>query len=85
MCVRKKVCGDMLLARGEAVALGKLQGSLAEQGQTVMTALGSGCISPDEAATIMQALSSQARIVEVEELERRVRDLENRWAEQLDQ
>jgi hypothetical protein len=74
-----------LKARGEVVALEALGGSLVEHGQAVVAALGAGTITPDEAATIMQALSSQARILEVDELERRVKNLEDRWAEKLDQ
>ncbi|MCW5879700.1 MAG: hypothetical protein KIS91_02015 [Anaerolineae bacterium] len=65
-------------ARGEPVQIGKLKGTLAEQGRTVVEALGDGRLTPDEASTILQALVAHARIVEVDELEKRVRALEER-------
>lgn len=49
---------------------------LAAQGQAVIQALGQGTITPDEAAGIMQAVAAQARVVEVDELEKRVAALE---------
>jgi len=49
---------------------------LAAQGQVVIEALGRGDITPDEATGIMQAVAAQARVVEVDELERRVAALE---------
>ena len=42
----------------------------------VLGACAQGDISPDEAATLMQAISAQARVVEVEELTQRVQALE---------
>lgn len=50
--------------------------SLSEKGQKILAAAGTGKISPAEASTLMQALASQARIVEVDELERRIAALE---------
>lgn len=43
-----------------------------EPGATVLGACGQGDITPDEAATLLQAISAQARVVEVEELTQRV-------------
>jgi len=48
----------------------------ASQGRTVLGACAQGHITPDEAATLMQAISAQARVVEVEELTQRVQALE---------
>jgi hypothetical protein len=48
----------------------------ASQGRTVLGACAQGDITPDEAATLMQAISAQARVVEVEELTQRVEQLE---------
>ncbi len=48
----------------------------ASQGRTVLRACTQGHISPDEAATLMQAISAQARVLEVEELTQRVQALE---------
>jgi hypothetical protein len=58
------------------VKIGELCGSLTEQGRTVLAALSQGRITPNEASTIMQSVSAQARIVEIDELERRVSALE---------
>jgi hypothetical protein len=49
---------------------------LAAQGRAVVEALAKAEITPDEAASVMQAIAAQARIVEVDELERRVAALE---------
>jgi uncharacterized protein DUF5681 len=46
------------------------------QGRTVLGACAQGDISPDEARTVLQAISAQARVVEVEELTERVAALE---------
>jgi len=51
-------------------------GTPASQGRTVLGACAQGHISPDEAATLMQAISAQARVLEVEELTQRVQALE---------
>jgi polyhydroxyalkanoate synthesis regulator phasin len=71
---------DRLIApikvKDSAVALGKIEGTLAEQGRTVLAVMSEGRITPDEANTLMQVVVAQARIVEVDELERRVSALE---------
>jgi hypothetical protein len=61
-----------------AIVIGPLAGDLAAQGRTVLEALSAGEITPGQAMTIMQAISAQARIVEVDELERRIAALEER-------
>lgn len=48
----------------------------AEKGQAVMAALASGDITPTEAATAMQALAGLSRIIETDELEKRIAALE---------
>ena len=58
--------------------MGTLEGSLADQGRVVMTALSEGRLTPDEATAIMQAISTQARIVEMDELEKRIAALESK-------
>ena len=60
------------------IAIGPLTGDLATQGCTVLEALSAGEITPNQAATIMQAISAQTRIVEVDELERRIAALEEK-------
>lgn len=46
--------------------------SITEQGGVIIKAMTSGEITPLEATTIMQSIASQARIIEVDELEKRV-------------
>ena len=60
------------------VDIGPLTGGLTSQGRAVLEALSSGQITPNQAATIMQAIAAQARIVEVDELEQRVATLEGK-------
>jgi len=60
----------------KAVSIGPLTGDLSAQGRAVLDALSAGQLTPSQATTIMQAIASQARIVEVDELERRVAALE---------
>jgi len=72
-----KVCLERLLPpiREEPVKL-RLQGSLSEQGQTILATVAAGDLSPTPAARLLQALAHQAKLVEVDELERRVAALE---------
>jgi hypothetical protein len=58
--------------------IGKLEGTLSQKGEAVLSALSDQKIAPEEAGTIMQAISAQARIVEVAELERRISELEKK-------
>ncbi|WP_268921423.1 DUF5681 domain-containing protein [Methylotetracoccus oryzae] len=73
-----------LKARTEPVTL-DLAGSLAEQGNAILRAAGDGRITPDEAHTLLSALASQARIVEVTELQTRIEALERRREEVAEQ
>src|SRR4051812_226687 len=43
-------------------------GTLAEKGQAVLTAVGEGAIAPDVGGGLLQAIASQARIVQVDDL-----------------
>lgn len=75
-----RICIDRLTppirAKDTPVSIGKLEGTLAGQGRVVLDALSSGRITPDEAGGLMQVISAQARIVEVDEIEKRVAALE---------
>jgi len=51
---------------------------LSGKGELILANVASGEITPVEASNMMRAISSQARIIEVDELERRVAELENR-------
>jgi len=75
-----RICIDRLIpparARGDPVALPPASDSLAENGRNVIEALAEGRLSPEETGEIMQALTAQARIVEIDEIEKRVTALE---------
>lgn len=62
--------------RDEPVEIGMLRGSLTKQGQRIIKAMGLGELSPSEAASMLSALASQTRLVEADELEKRITALE---------
>ena len=78
-----KLCLERLVPpikiKDEPVTVNGLKGNdtLVRQGQAVINALSTGEITPSEAVTLMQAIANQARIIEIDELERRVTDLES--------
>jgi hypothetical protein len=51
-------------------------GTLTEQGRAVMDAVAAGELSPTQAAALLGALGTLARVTELDELERRLRALE---------
>ena len=51
-------------------------GTLADQGRAIIAEVGAGNIGADQAATLLQAVATLARIVEVDELTRRIEKLE---------
>jgi len=53
--------------------------SLVKQGQVIVSAMAAGDITPAEASTLIQAISQQARIIEIEELEKRLATLEKKY------
>lgn len=77
-----RICIDRLIpalkARDAPFTLAAASGSLADQGKAVTKALFGGDLTPDEAVTAIGVLAAQARIVEVDELTRRVGELEER-------
>ncbi len=62
------------------VALGELGGTRTEQGQAILHEMAAGMLTPGEAARLLAALASQAKVVEVDELERRLVNLEQKLA-----
>ncbi len=76
LCLERVV--PAIKARDEPVEIGELKGSLTEQGTQIMVAMASGKVSPGEATNMLQALSSVARVTEVDELDQRVKALEER-------
>ena len=53
-----------------------MNGGLVDQAKAVLLALANGEVTPSEASTVMQTVSAQARIIEIDELEKRVSALE---------
>ena len=58
--------------------LDALTGSLSDQGQLILQAMADGALSPGQASQLLGALAAQAKIVEVDELTRRIADLEKK-------
>ena len=78
-----KLCLDRLCAplrpTGRLILLeGMGEARLSEKGELILKGTACGQITPAEAQNLMNAISSQARIIEVAELERRVAELEAR-------
>lgn len=75
-----RLCLDRIIptikAKDEPIVVGSLKGTLTEQGQTIIQAMGNGTLAPSEAAAMLQALVAQARITELDVLEQRLRTLE---------
>jgi hypothetical protein len=75
-----RICLDRLIppakAKDDPVSLPGLTESLADNSRTVIKALAEGELTPEEAATVLQALASQVRIIEVGEIEKRIAALE---------
>lgn len=75
-----RICIDRLIppikAIEEPVKLDALDGTLSEQAQSILRAMAEGKLASSQAATLLQALASQTRIIEAEELEKRVKALE---------
>jgi len=63
---------------GLPVKLDGLDGTPAEAARAVMAKMSTGEVSPEQAATIMQTVTALVRVIEVDELERRVKALEER-------
>jgi hypothetical protein len=68
--------------------IGSFTGTLTEQGHQILCAMASGTLSPGQAVQLIAALGAQAKIVELDELARRLTALETRMgpsdAEQKD-
>ncbi|WP_059723608.1 DUF5681 domain-containing protein [Burkholderia cenocepacia] len=71
-------CIPAVKAKDEPINIAGLTGSLANQGKTVVAAMAAGTITPDEAAAVMAVISAQAKIVEADELEKRIAALEEK-------
>jgi len=77
-----KMCIDRLVspfrAKNATITLDDIEGTLTEKGEKIINAMGKGKISPSDTSSMLSALAAQARIIEIEELEKRISDLEAR-------
>jgi polyhydroxyalkanoate synthesis regulator phasin len=71
LCAPLRPTDRHIVIEGMADATG-----LSDKGELILTNVASGEITPSEAQHLMTVISSQARIIEVDELERRVAELE---------
>jgi len=76
-----KLCIDRLLPpyRPEAMPVEfamSQAGRLTKMGESILSAVSNGDLSPEQGAKLLQALAGQARLIEVEELEQRIKALE---------
>ena len=65
-----------LKAAEEAAPLALPDGTLTEQGRAVLGAVAAGELAPGQGAALLAAIGTLARVVEVDELERRIAALE---------
>jgi hypothetical protein len=77
-----RLCLDRLIppyrARNINVVLEDIEGTLTEKGEKIICAMGQGKLSPSDASSMLSALASHARIVEVDGLDERVSNLESK-------
>jgi hypothetical protein len=75
-----RICLDRLIppakAKDDPVSLPSLTDSLADNSRAIIKALGEGELTPEEATTVLQALASQVRIIEADEIDKRIAALE---------
>src|SRR5688572_24509921 len=66
-----------LKAREEPAPLTMPDGTLTEQGRAVVASVATGEISPGQGATLLASLGTLAKLIETDELERRIAALES--------
>jgi len=75
-----KMCIDRLVspfrAKDTTVTLDDIEGSLTEKGEKIIMSMGNGELSPSDASSMLTALAAQARIIEIDDLEKRISKLE---------
>jgi len=75
-----KMCIDRLVspirAKNATVTLDDIEGTLTEKGEKIIAAMGNGEVTPSDASSMLSALAAQARIIEIDDLEQRIKRLE---------
>ncbi len=78
-----RLCIDRIVspyrARDQKVKLDDLTGTLTDKGEKIIETMSAGVIAPSDAAKMLQVLVAQARIVELDELDKRVSRLEEKY------
>ncbi|TAM02187.1 MAG: hypothetical protein EPN70_17560 [Paraburkholderia sp.] len=69
-------CIPAIKAKDQPISLKGLNGTPAQMGKTVLQAMAAGKITPDEAAAVMQVVTAQLRVIEVDDLVKRIEALE---------
>lgn len=67
-------------ATEQAVLIDMPEGALSDQGRAVLMAAGAGDLAPGQAAQLLAGLGSLAKLIETDELARRIKALEERDA-----
>ena len=75
----ERVCAPLKAAE-EAAPLALPDGSLSEQGRTVLGAVATGTLAPGQGAALLGAIGTLARVAEVDELTARITALEEKNA-----
>lgn len=75
-----RMCLDRIIpaakARDDPVHIPGMADSLADNSRVVVKAIADGELTPEEGASVLQALASQVRIIEADEIEKRLAALE---------
>ena len=77
-----RICIDRLIpppkAKDDPLTLPAMGDSLAANGKAILQELAEGRLSPDEAQAAMSVIVAQARIVEIDDIDKRLKALEER-------
>jgi len=76
-----RLCLDKLISnpkpREQSVKIKDFGGSLSERGELVLAAIASGDISPSEGSVVLGAITAQSKLIEVDDLIKRIEALEH--------
>ena len=75
ICI-ERLCPALRPKDAPVVLAMSAKGPLADQGRAILSEMAQGIITPTEANTLLGALASQAKLIESDELTRRVEALE---------
>lgn len=77
-----KMCIDRiaspLRSTDQTISLGEFTGTLSQRGEKVIQAMSEGLVTPTDASSMLTTLAAQARIIEIDDLDKRISVLEKR-------